>query len=208
MEITVFTDGSFRKNSKGDTKAGYGVYFPNGEFENISEPFTLEPKTNQRAELYAIYTALTLVSESRINFRRLNIYTDSMYSLKALTEWNVMWEANNWISTAKKPIKNLDIIKPILDIMKQYKGMINIVHVKAHTGFTDLLSQGNEYADRLATSGGDKEIDKETVSKETKVKENKRATRKKKSKVMELNMDYSKIQILKIGGKTNIVIKD
>ena len=35
--------------------------FPNGEFEDISRPFTKGEKTNQRAELYAIYKAIKII---------------------------------------------------------------------------------------------------------------------------------------------------
>ena len=55
--ITVFTDGSCIKTSN-KILCGYGVYFPNNELKNISKKFTIEPLTNQRTELYAIYKAI------------------------------------------------------------------------------------------------------------------------------------------------------
>jgi ribonuclease HI len=57
-EIKIFTDGSYVKAIRA---CGYGVLFPNKEYSNISKPFTIEPKTNQRAELYAIYKGIKTV---------------------------------------------------------------------------------------------------------------------------------------------------
>ena len=46
-KIIVFTDGSFMKNKVG-LLCGYGIYFPNGEFNNVGEKCTIKPLTNQR----------------------------------------------------------------------------------------------------------------------------------------------------------------
>jgi len=151
MEITVFTDGSCLKSKRG-IYAGYGVYFPNGEISNISKPFLKKPITNQRAELYAIKIALEYITEL-LDFSFINIYTDSEYSIKSLTQWIFKWEKNGWKTAAKKPVKNLDLIKPIYQIIKKYKGRINFIHVRSHTGKKDYLSVGNSEADELAVAG-------------------------------------------------------
>lgn len=49
MDLIIFTDGSCRNNGKSNACAGYGVLYPNKEYENVSEPFTIKPITNQRA---------------------------------------------------------------------------------------------------------------------------------------------------------------
>ena len=53
MNIDIFTDGSLTRK-KGKIYCGYGVYFPNGENNNISKKFDKGLITNNRAELYAI----------------------------------------------------------------------------------------------------------------------------------------------------------
>ena len=201
MEIDAFTDGSFSKKS-GIQKCGYGIHYPNKELPDISEPFTITPLTNQRAELYAIYTALKDITE-KINFKQINIYTDSEYSLKSLTIWAHGWEKSSWKGKNKKDIKNQDIIKPAFNIIKKYKGMINIVHVYSHTGKTDRLSVGNAVADKLATEGANKEV----PVKMTKTITQKRSTgaSKSKSQTKELNFDYSKIKVLTVGNKIVVV---
>jgi Ribonuclease HI len=149
--ITVFTDGSCIK-TKNDILCGYGIYFPNKELENVSKPFNLLPKTNQRAELYAIYEALTTISEN-IKYDRIFVYSDSEYSIKSLTIWVNTWEKNGWKTANNKPVLNQDIIIPLYNIIKNQKDKIIFVHVKAHTGNQDFVSISNDFADKLAKNG-------------------------------------------------------
>lgn len=152
MNIKVFTDGSCINNGNINAKAGYGIYFPNNEIENISKPFVIRPITNQRAELYAIYQALVNIVEN-IKFTNITIYTDSLYSIKCLTQWVKAWEKNNWKTTNNKPVKNLDIIKPINSILKEHGKNVTLIHVRSHTGLDTFESKCNDYVDQLAYNG-------------------------------------------------------
>lgn len=152
--VVVYTDGSCMKG-KGGPRCGYGVYFPNEELSNMSKKFTNAPLTNQRAELYAIYKAIKKITK-KIDFNRIEIYSDSEYSIKSLTEWIVSWKKNGWKTANKKEVLNQDIIKKIDKKLQKYNGKINFTHVRAHTGKTDKHSLGNAEADKLATSGAQK----------------------------------------------------
>lgn len=152
--IIVYTDGSFSK-SKNGIKAGYGIYFPNKEHKNYSKPFTHEPITNQRAELYAIYKTLSVINK-KFTFDSLHIYTDSEYSIKSLTIWIKNWKKNNWKGAKNKEVLNQDIIKNIDLILEKYKKKIFFHHVRSHTGKQDEHSIGNDMADQLATQGANK----------------------------------------------------
>ena len=146
--IEVFTDGSHRREKEGDV-CGYGVYFPRGRdlgLKNIAGAFTIDPITNNRAELYAIYRAIKRVAK-HYDFEELIIKTDSEYSMKSLTVWIKNWKKNNW---KNKPVENQDIIKKIDVLLNKYKNKIKIQWVKAHAGL-----KGNEEADRLANKGAD-----------------------------------------------------
>jgi ribonuclease HI len=151
MELIIFTDGS---HTKKNNQAGYGVYFPNKELADISEKFTLKPITHQRAELYAIYKAL--VKATRMKVKSIMIYSDSEYSIKSVTLWINNWKKNGWKTTAGQPVKNLDIIKPIDEMITSFKGTIKFQHVSAHTKGTDKLSICNDVADALAKRGAQK----------------------------------------------------
>lgn len=152
INIIVYTDGSCIKNNKKPI-AGYGIYFPNKEFKNISKPFVHKPITNQRAELYAIYKALKIITQNDIQFDNIYVYTDSMYSIDSITKWIKGWKKNGWITANKEKVKNRDIIKAIDKIMISYENKIKFFHVKSHTGKQDEKSLGNQYADELAIKG-------------------------------------------------------
>jgi ribonuclease HI len=143
-EIIVFTDGSCAK-----TKCGYGIHFPNKEFGDISKIFNKPPNTNQRAELYAIYDGIRIISErnKKINIK---VYTDSEYSIKSLTEWILNWKKNNWIGSSGKPVMNKDIIEDIDNLILNHDGKIKFQHVRAHTNNKDFESIHNDIADNLA----------------------------------------------------------
>jgi ribonuclease HI len=210
MNITIFTDGSLIKYKNGTVYAGYGVYFPNKEFSDVSEPFLIKPLTNQRTELYAIYTGIKQIIEG-FDFKIITVYSDSEYSIKTLSKWAYEWEKNNWRTSNKKEAKNLDLIKPLFKIIKKYKGRINLVHVKSHTNKTDDLSIGNSFADKLAVSGA-KESKYILYEKKEKV-ERKQSRAKKSNKRggdIELNYDYSKIELVDLdnSGIKTIIMKE
>jgi ribonuclease HI len=134
MSIIVFTDGSFVK-SKNNIKCGYGIHFPNTEFEDESKLFDKPPLTNQRAELYAIHEAIRIIS-TKDNKLNIDIYTDSEYSIKSLTVWIKNWKQNNWIASTGKPVLNKDIIEEIDKLILNHNGKIKFHHVRAHTNNT------------------------------------------------------------------------
>jgi ribonuclease HI len=142
--IQVFTDGS-----RTPTHCGYGVHFVNLDIPDISKKFTIPPLTNQRSELYAIHQAIKTITEN-YDFKKLEIYSDSEYSIKSLTIWIKNWKKNNWMTATNKPVLNTDIIKEIDSYLQQYPRKIKFIHVRAHTEGTDFNSIHNEIADKLA----------------------------------------------------------
>ena len=149
MEIIAFTDGSYIK--VGD-RCGYGIHYPNAEFKDVSKPFTRLPKTNQRAELYAIYKVIKTVHKQDKNLS-IHIYTDSEYSIKSLTIWIKKWIENGWKNSRKADVENQDLIKKISTLMEEHFGVIKFTHVRSHTGKKDFESINNDIVDKLAKDG-------------------------------------------------------
>ena len=151
--IKVYTDGSLIK--KGNEKyCGYGIYFPDGELENISENLTIEilkKLTNNRAELYAIYRAIIYV-EKNIKFDLIEIHSDSLYSIKSLTQWIKQWKINNWLTSKNKPVENKDLLLMIDEKLEKYGNKIKLIHVFAHLS-KENKSLPNDIADKLAKNG-------------------------------------------------------
>jgi len=152
--LEIYTDGSLVKKD-GNTHCGYGIYFPNGEYKSISRPFTHEPITNNRAELYAILKSIVLANI--INLKRINnlepeiklvkIYSDSEYSVKTFNIWLPNWKKN------KKKYKNPDIINEIETHLEIAPFKVVFSHIRAHTGKTDIHSISNDIVDKLAKKG-------------------------------------------------------
>ena len=127
--IKILTDGSFKKLKNKKILCGYGIYFPNGELENVARPFIHEPLTNQRVELYAILKALRNIEKNKVQFDTIMIYTDSEYSIKSVTEWYKSWEKNNWKNAKGQAVMNQDIIRPLIKILKSNSGKIKFQNV-------------------------------------------------------------------------------
>lgn len=155
--LRIFTDGACRNNGKKNAVAGIGIFFPKENLENVSEEFILKPITNQRAELYAIYKALKIVSKNKLfdKFSKIVIYTDSKYSISCVTNWIYNWKKNNWKIKNGDNVKNLDIIVPINNIIEKNKSKIKFIHVRSHQEDESYRSICNNIVDRLATDAID-----------------------------------------------------
>jgi ribonuclease HI len=150
--LHVFTDGACYANGTPKALAGYGVHFPHEEYDDISEAFTFKPHTNQRAELYAIYHALTISMNDK-EIDDVFVYTDSDYSIKCITRWAPGWQKAKWTRKTGGPLKNLDIIRPLYRLYSYNRDRVHFIHVRSHTGGTDDWSVGNDKADKLAGQG-------------------------------------------------------
>ena len=113
MVVEIYTDGSC-KNKVG----GWGIVVVNdGEVTAKSGGLVPEePTTNNRAELFAIYVALHNYS-SFSETNEIIIYSDSEYSIKSLTVWGKNWRNNGWKTSARKDVKNKDLIELMMGIL-------------------------------------------------------------------------------------------
>jgi ribonuclease HI len=151
-KIQIYTDGSCLGNGHKDARGGIGIYFPNGEYPNISERFTNRP-TNQRCELTAIFKSIIICHEELLAGSKIVIHTDSEYSIKCLKEYCKKWSLNGWVKADKSPVENIDIIEPLYALYSKFWRTIQIEHVRAHTGNSDIHSKNNEIVDTLAKKG-------------------------------------------------------
>ncbi len=151
--MKVYTDGSSINNGKAGARAGVGVYFGEKDERNISTRLEGDIQTNNRAELTAILLALEIIiSTEKYTEQEIMIFSDSDYSIKAITVWIHNWIKNNWKTANKQPVKNRDIIENIYKLVDTIP-KLKFIHVRAHTGKTDEDSIGNDFADKLANEG-------------------------------------------------------
>ena len=146
--VDIYTDGSLIKK-KGKIYCGYGIYFPNGECQDISRKFIHSPITNNRAELYAIYKSIKITEtiNKKHKIIEINIYSDSEYAVKTFNIWYP-----RWIKIGKDYL-NKDIIDNIINLKNKLPYIINFIHIRAHTGNTDEKSINNDIVDTLAKNG-------------------------------------------------------
>lgn len=138
--VVMYTDGACSGNPG---PGGWGVYLSYNDHEkdlNGGESDT----TNNRMELMAAIQGLETLTKSC----DVDLYTDSTYVMKGMTEWLEGWKAKGWKTASKKPVKNKDLWERF-DIAIQ-RHNVKFHWVKGHSG-----DPGNERADQLATSGID-----------------------------------------------------
>ena len=160
--MNVYCDGCAINNGKLNVYGGYGVYFPKYLHLNISEPFIINNCTNQRTEIYAMYSALNTIycTKIDIDYDYIHIYSDSSYTIKCLTEWIPKWVTNNWKKSDGKDVLNKDLLLLLWNEYNLVKSIVSIElhHINSHTGKTDEHSLGNKEADRLAVNGANKKL--------------------------------------------------
>ena len=136
--IKIYTDGACKGNPG---PGGWGVLLISGQHEKTlcgGEQHT----TNNRMELMAAIRALQALKQSS----QVDLYTDSQYVRKGITEWMANWKKRGWRTAAKKPVKNEDLWRLLDAEVSQHQ--VAWHWVKGHSGHP-----GNERADQLANEG-------------------------------------------------------
>jgi ribonuclease HI len=139
-KIEIFTDGACRGNPG---PGGWGALLRYQNKEN--EVFGGEKDTtNNRMELQAAIEGLKALKERC----SVVLTTDSVYVQKGITEWLPGWKKKNWMTAARKPVKNADLWQ-LLDEQNQ-RHEVTWAWVKGHSGHRE-----NDIADDLANRGID-----------------------------------------------------
>ena len=133
--IKIYTDGSCIQNPGNGGWAA--IMLINNEKKAISG--FKKNTTNNQMELMAAIEALKKIPIGE----EIQIYTDSKYVKMGITEWIEKWSQNNWKTSSKKKVKNLELWKELSSISKKHK--IKWLWIKGHAG--DPI---NEEVDALA----------------------------------------------------------
>jgi len=114
---------------------------------NYGEPLGPGEQSNQRAELGALLQALTCIAYTQ----DILIWTDSMYAKNCVLVWYHRWQLRNWKKPTGQIRHNLDLIEPVVEILKkrkEHQAETKLKWVKGHSS-----NEGNEGADKLAGRG-------------------------------------------------------
>ena len=146
LNVTIYTDGSARGNPG---PGGYGAVLrytaPSGKEHVLELSRGYERTTNNRMELMAVIAALEVLNRPCT----VELHSDSQYVVNAFNKhWIEGWIKRGWKTAGKKPVKNPDLWKRLLEAKQAHD--VTFVWVKGHAGNTF-----NERCDQLATSAAD-----------------------------------------------------
>jgi len=133
--IKIYTDGSCLDNPGNGGWAAI-IFMKN---EKITITGNKKNTTNNQMELMAAIEALKKIPTGQ----KVQIYTDSKYVKLGITEWIEKWSKNNWKTSSKQKVKNLELWIELNKVSKKHK--IEWLWVKGHAG--DPI---NEEVDTLA----------------------------------------------------------
>ena len=141
--LMAYTDGACSGNPG---PGGWGVLMHAVDGDAILKTRELSggeaATTNNRMELMAAISALEALTRPSA----ITIITDSAYVKNGVTGWIHGWKRNGWKTSAKKPVKNVELWQR-LDAAQQ-RHDVTWEWVKGHAGHPK-----NERADELARAG-------------------------------------------------------
>ena len=138
-EVVIHTDGACVPNPG---PGGWGALLRQGPHELELCGGDPGQTTNNRMELTAPIRALEMLKRPVV----VHLYTDSTYVRNGIMKWVPGWMRNGWMTSAKQPVKNVDLWKQLQAACEKHT--VEWHWVKGHAG-----DEGNERADRLAARG-------------------------------------------------------
>ncbi|PIC47371.1 hypothetical protein B9Z55_006752 [Caenorhabditis nigoni] len=148
----IYTDGCARNNGRYGAYGGWGVVCPFNRSLDCYGFYNTGQQTNNRYELKAIKEALKIARNMR-GRAHFNIFADSKYAINALTVWIHSWEERGWLTCKGTPVKNMELIQSIDDMIDElghYGKTVELIYVKAHGS-----NVFNNEADGLAKRGAE-----------------------------------------------------
>jgi ribonuclease HI len=142
-KLIAYTDGACSGNPG---PGGWGVLLQALNGDDLLKERTLcggaKDTTNNRMELMAAIAALEALERAST----ITIVTDSNYVKGGVTGWIHGWKKNGWKTSARKPVKNVDLWQELDEAQARHK--VTWEWVKGHNGHPE-----NERADELARQG-------------------------------------------------------
>jgi ribonuclease HI len=139
-EVLLFTDGACSGNPGPGGWAYILRHVASGTVKEVSGGE--RETTNNRMELQSVIEGLRALKRPC----RLELFTDSEYVRKGLSEWMAGWKRNGWKKREKgalKPIKNAELWQALDQLIEPHQ--IKFTRVAGHSGHPE-----NDRCDELA----------------------------------------------------------
>ena len=122
-KVEIYTDGACSGNP------GLGGYCAILIYKGVEKVVKGSEKdtTNNRMELLAVIKGLEALKEPC----QVDLYSDSQYVVDAFNKgWIDAWQQNNWRTSNKSDVKNVDLWKQLISLTQKNK--VNFIKVKGH----------------------------------------------------------------------------
>jgi len=142
VQVHLFTDGGCSGNPG---PGGWGFILRHLATEKeMEQSGGVEETTNNRMELTAVVQGLSTIKRPCV----VELFTDSVYVGKGMTEWMPKWKKNDWQRREKgqlKPVKNVDLWQQLDEQLQIHD--VSYTRVAGHSGHPE-----NDRADELAVA--------------------------------------------------------
>lgn len=141
-EVHLYTDGGCSGNP-GPGGWAYLLQHP-ATGKEIERSGGEQETTNNRMELSAVIEGLSALKQPS----RVQVFTDSVYVGKGISEWMIKWKANGWRRKEGKrlvPVKNEDLWRRLDELLQTHE--VHYTRVAGHSGHPE-----NERVDQLAVA--------------------------------------------------------
>ncbi len=137
-KVTIYTDGACSGNPG---PGGWGAVLMYGQAKKEISGAKKET-TNNEMEITAVLEALKILKEPC----EVDVYSDSAYVVNTFEKgWIDNWVKSGWKTASKDPVKNVELWKELLELMKKHN--VTFHKVKGHSD-----NEYNNRCDELATS--------------------------------------------------------
>jgi ribonuclease HI len=141
-EVHLFTDGGCSGNPG---PGGWAYLLRHPATGKQAEQSGGEPETtNNRMELSAVIEGLAALKKATC----VQLFTDSVYVGKGMSEWMPKWKANGWRRKEGKrlvPVKNEDLWRRLDELLQTHE--VHYTRVAGHSGHPE-----NDRVDELAVA--------------------------------------------------------
>lgn len=110
LTMKYYTDGSYRAKTKTGAYGAIGIDEEGKEWLVVKG--VERDTTNNVMEMKGLLHLLYFLNEHHPH-EKLEVFCDSEYVVKGLKEWFPSWQKNGFLTSAKKPVKNLELWKEL-----------------------------------------------------------------------------------------------
>lgn len=151
MNIVIYTDGACSGNPGPGGWASV-IIFPEGVIakgslvQGFDEVVELGGRdlstTNNRMEMLAVIRALQFSDHPEV---LVDVYTDSVYVIRGITQWAFAWKKRGWKTAEGKDVQNKDLWQTLMHVVGSRKEKVRWHFCRGHRG-----TPGNERCDELS----------------------------------------------------------